>query len=179
VRYARGLQVVLIVCGVLAMLASLPGLPGLAALPLHTVVNLNSWYWDVKAEHDYFTITHLVIGTGFVIAGIRVEQAGSTYAGWLRWLVIMAGLAIAAELVLHSAVSHHVVGVPSSQADLMGSVVPPELARRANLIRYVWIALRVGVLAYLLVSIRRVAAVSLDDRVVRDRAAPTLPAGPS
>jgi hypothetical protein len=152
----RTLQVVFLTCGVVAVMISLPGVPGLATLSWHEVVRLRSRFWDFEAEVQYSTVAYLVLGSGFVIAGIGMQQAVSTHPGWLRWLVIVAALAIVGQLVLHHAASHHLVGFGAPQADLIGTIGGP--ARAQDITRYAWAGFRLAVLGFLYVSIRRASA---------------------
>jgi hypothetical protein len=154
-RSASRLQVMLIASGALAVVASLPHVPGLARLSWQKIVNLRSPFWDFEVEIVYSAIAHLALGIGFVIAGSVVEQAVSTNARWLRWLVLVAGLAVVGEFVLHQAIAHHLVGFAAPQANLMADLRPDRL--RSDVISYVWAGIRVAFLAYLYVTVRRVS----------------------
>lgn len=156
-RSASALQVMLLACGTLAVVTSLPHVPRLARLSWQEVVNLRSPFWDFEVEVQYSTIAYLVLGIGFVIAGALVEHAVSTNAGWLRWLVLVAGLAVVGELVLHQAIAHHLFGFAAPQADLMADVFVGPASLRPGVIGYVWGGIRIAFLAYMYVAVGRVA----------------------
>jgi len=149
----------LIASGALAAVASLPHVPRLARLSWRRVSNLRSPFWDFEVEIQYSTIAYLALGIGFVIAGLVVEQAVSTNARWLRWLVLVAGLAVVGEFVLHQAIAHHLVGFAAPQANLMAALGSGHL--QSDVISYVWAGIRIAFLAYLYVTVRRVSGARL------------------
>ena len=89
------------------------------------------------------TITRLVFGAGYVVAGLRLKQALLSGARWIQHLVLISG----ASLVVEIAWSFAMAGVRGGSAYQQGALAGGVLG----------IAIRLAIVGYLYASIRRLS----------------------
>jgi hypothetical protein len=95
---------------------------------------------DLAAVLWYATISRLVFGAAYVVAGVSLTKALLTGARWIQYLVLFSGASLVIELLWGLAVSQ---GGPAGSVGVAGG--------------FVGLAIRIAIVSYLYVNIRRLS----------------------
>lgn len=133
----RSLRWFFLISGGLSAVLALRNLSALSTLPRGVPLNLLAPAW-------YATLSHLVLGALFFVAGLRLKPALLTGARWIQHLVLIAGAALVVEAIWFIAVFGVQTDTPYEQGAMVGSLLG--------------IVVRIAVVAYLHTSLRRLSA---------------------
>lgn len=109
---------------------------------LRNLGDLNTRYLssDIVAMILYASISRLVFGAAYVVAGVKLKSALLSGARWIQHLVMLSGASLVIELLWGLAVSQ---GGPAGGVGIAAG--------------FVGIAIRIAIVSYLYVNIRRLS----------------------
>jgi hypothetical protein len=133
----RSLRWFFLIAGALSAIQAVAAMNELSRLPRGVPMKLLAPIW-------YGTSSHLVLGALFFVAGLRLKQALLTGATWIQHLILIAGGALAIEVVWTLSIFGIQTRTAYQQGAAMGGLFT--------------IGLRVFIVAYLYRSVRRLSA---------------------
>ena len=131
----RSLRWFFLITGGLTVIMALGSIGDLSKLS-HAPTRLIAPLW-------FSTISHLVLGAGFVLAGMKLKAALLTGARWIQRLVLLAGVSLVVELAWTYSVFHEFAAASDRDAEFTGTAIG--------------VVIRLAVVAYLYASVRRLS----------------------